>query len=204
MACRRRCRPRPRARHVYVDATCPLVTKVHIEAERHHANGLQMVLLIGHAGHPETVGTMGQLPEGEVTLVETVEDVAAVARRDPGGSPSSPRPRSRSTTPPRSSPSCGALPRDRRAAQGGHLLRHHQPAGGGEGDGAAQIDALLVIGAPNSSNSQRLVEVGRARRLPYAQLVQRAAEIDWRALEGAAARSASPPAPRRPRCWSRR
>ncbi len=66
----------------FVDATCPLVSKVHIEAERHHENGLQMVM-IGHAGHPETLGTMGQLPEGEVLLVETVADVAAIAPRDP-------------------------------------------------------------------------------------------------------------------------
>ena len=66
---------------LYVDATCPLVSKVHIEAERHHRNGLQMVM-IGHAGHPETLGTMGQLPEGEVLLVETVDDVARIAPRD--------------------------------------------------------------------------------------------------------------------------
>ena len=66
---------------IYVDATCPLVSKVHIEAARHHENGLQMVM-IGHAGHPETVGTMGQLPEGEVLLVETVEDVADLSVRD--------------------------------------------------------------------------------------------------------------------------
>ncbi len=67
---------------VYVDATCPLVSKVHIEAERHHENGLQMVM-IGHEGHPETVGTMGQLPDGEVLLVETAEDVATLEPRDP-------------------------------------------------------------------------------------------------------------------------
>src|SRR5690606_5521816 len=67
----------------FVDATCPLVSKVHIEAERHHQNGLQMVM-IGHAGHPETLGTMGQLPEGEVILVETVDDVGRIAPRDPG------------------------------------------------------------------------------------------------------------------------
>ena len=66
----------------YVDATCPLVSKVHIEAERHYENGLQMVM-IGHAGHPETLGTMGQLPEGEVILVETVADVATITPRDP-------------------------------------------------------------------------------------------------------------------------
>ncbi|MGR3436852.1 MAG: 4-hydroxy-3-methylbut-2-enyl diphosphate reductase, partial [Shimia sp.] len=67
---------------VYVDATCPLVSKVHIEAERHHERGLQLVM-IGHAGHPETVGTMGQLPPGEVLLVETPEDVATLQVRDP-------------------------------------------------------------------------------------------------------------------------
>ena len=67
---------------IYVDATCPLVSKVHIEAARHHENGLQMIM-IGHAGHPETVGTMGQLPDGEVLLVETVADVAGVEVRDP-------------------------------------------------------------------------------------------------------------------------
>jgi (E)-4-hydroxy-3-methyl-but-2-enyl pyrophosphate reductase len=87
---------------VYVDATCPLVSKVHIEAERHYENGLQMIM-IGHAGHPETIGTMGQLPEGEVLLVETVEDVATVRVRDPSGWPSSPRRRCRWTTPPTSS-----------------------------------------------------------------------------------------------------
>ena len=71
-----------RRKLLYVDATCPLVSKVHIEAARHHENGLQMVM-IGHAGHPETVGTMGQLPPGEVLLVETVEDVATLEVRDP-------------------------------------------------------------------------------------------------------------------------
>jgi len=67
---------------IYVDATCPLVSKVHIEAQRHHEAGLQIVM-IGHAGHPETIGTMGQLPEGEVLLVETPEDVATLKVRDP-------------------------------------------------------------------------------------------------------------------------
>jgi|GEM_PF-4590741 len=67
---------------VYVDATCPLVSKVHIEAQRHADNGLQMIM-IGHEGHPETVGTMGQLPDGEVLLVETVDDVVTVTPRDP-------------------------------------------------------------------------------------------------------------------------
>ena len=66
---------------IYVDATCPLVSKVHIEAQRHADNGLQMIM-IGHEGHPETIGTMGQLPEGEVLLVETVADVAALSFPD--------------------------------------------------------------------------------------------------------------------------
>ena len=67
---------------IYVDATCPLVSKVHIEAERHSENGLQMIM-IGHAGHPETIGTMGQLPHGEVLLVESEADVESIAVRDP-------------------------------------------------------------------------------------------------------------------------
>ncbi|MFT8042492.1 4-hydroxy-3-methylbut-2-enyl diphosphate reductase, partial [Salmonella enterica subsp. enterica serovar Brandenburg] len=71
-----------RRQMVYVDATCPLVSKVHVEAERHHQDGLQMIM-VGHRGHPEVLGTMGQLPEGEVILVETVEDVARVTPRDP-------------------------------------------------------------------------------------------------------------------------
>jgi len=71
-----------RRQMIYVDATCPLVSKVHVEAERHSRNGRQIVM-IGHSGHPETVGTMGQLPVGEVILVETVEDVARIAPRDP-------------------------------------------------------------------------------------------------------------------------
>ena len=66
---------------VFVDATCPLVSKVHIEAERHHSNGLQMIM-IGHKGHPETIGTMGQLPKGEVLLVETPEDVSRIIPRN--------------------------------------------------------------------------------------------------------------------------
>ncbi|NCO16342.1 MAG: 4-hydroxy-3-methylbut-2-enyl diphosphate reductase, partial [Alphaproteobacteria bacterium] len=71
-----------RRQMIWVDATCPLVSKVHIEAERHHEAGLQIVM-IGHVGHPETIGTMGQLPEGAVLLVETVADVARLMVRDP-------------------------------------------------------------------------------------------------------------------------
>lgn len=170
----------------FVDATCPLVSKVHIEAERHHENGLQMVM-IGHAGHPETLGTMGQLPEGEVLLVETVADVAAIAPRDPAklafitqttlsvddtaGIVAALKARFPAIVGPHKEDICYATTNRQEAVKAI----------------APKIDALLVIGAPNSSNSRRLVEVGRAAGCGYAQLVQRAPDIDWRALEGARA-----------------
>jgi 4-hydroxy-3-methylbut-2-enyl diphosphate reductase len=168
---------------LFVDATCPLVSKVHIEAERHHANGLQMVM-IGHEGHPETVGTMGQLPEGEVILVETVEDVAGVEPRDPAKLAfitqttlsvddtadivQALQARFPSIVGPHKEDICYATTNRQEAVKAV----------------APKIDALLVIGAPNSSNSKRLVEVGRTAGCGYAQLVQRATEIDWRALDG--------------------
>ncbi|MCC1480804.1 4-hydroxy-3-methylbut-2-enyl diphosphate reductase [Roseibaca sp. Y0-43] len=168
---------------LYVDATCPLVSKVHIEAERHHENGLQMVM-IGHAGHPETVGTMGQLPEGEVLLVETAEDVAGLQVRDPeklafitqttlsvddtADVVAALKARFPAIVGPHKEDICYATTNRQEAVKAI----------------APKIDALLVIGAPNSSNSQRLVEVGRAKGCAYAQLVQRATEIDWRALDG--------------------
>ncbi len=168
---------------LYVDATCPLVSKVHIEAERHHQDGLQMVM-IGHAGHPETEGTMGQLAEGEVLLVETVADVARLEVRDPdklafitqttlsvddtADIVDALRARFPAIVGPRKEDICYATTNRQAAVKAI----------------APKVDALLVIGAPNSSNSQRLVEVGRAAGCGYAQLVQRAADIDWRALEG--------------------
>ncbi len=171
---------------VYVDATCPLVSKVHIEAERHHQNGLQMVM-IGHAGHPETIGTMGQLPDGEVLLVETVEDVAHITPRDPqrlafitqttlsvddtAAIVAALQARFPAIIGPHKEDICYATTNRQAAVK----------------EMAGKIDALLVIGAPNSSNSRRLVEVGRAAGCDYAQLIQRADEIDWRALEGARA-----------------
>ncbi|WP_417625791.1 4-hydroxy-3-methylbut-2-enyl diphosphate reductase [Pararhodobacter aggregans] len=167
----------------YVDATCPLVSKVHIEAERHHEAGLQMVM-IGHAGHPETIGTMGQLPDGEVLLVETIEDVAGITPRDPAklafitqttlsvddtaGIVAALQARFPSIIGPHKEDICYATT-NRQAA-----VKQIAP----------KIDALLVIGAPNSSNSKRLVEVGRAAGCGYAQLIQRAGDIDWRALDG--------------------
>ncbi len=171
---------------VYVDATCPLVSKVHIEAARHHDNGLQMVM-IGHAGHPETIGTMGQLPDGEVLLVETADDVAGLNVRDPerlayitqttlsvddtAGVVAALQARFPSIVGPHKEDICYATTNRQEAVKAI----------------APRIDALLVIGAPNSSNSKRLVEVGRAAGCAYAQLVQRADDIDWRALAGAKA-----------------
>lgn len=170
---------------IYVDATCPLVSKVHIEAARHAENGLQMIM-IGHAGHPETVGTMGQLPEGEVLLVETVEDVADVTVRDPerlafvtqttlsvddtAGIVAALKARFPAIVGPHKEDICYATTNRQEAVKAV----------------APRADALLVVGAPNSSNSKRLVEVGRRAGCAYSQLVQRAADIDWRALDGIA------------------
>ena len=168
---------------VYVDATCPLVSKVHIEAQRHADAGLQMIM-IGHAGHPETVGTMGQLPEGDVLLVETVEDVATVEVRDPD--------RLAFVTQTTLSVDdtadiVAALNTRFPAIKGPHkedicyATTNRQEAVTAM---APKCDAMLVVGAPNSSNSKRLVEVGARAGCPYAQLVQRATDIDWRSLEG--------------------
>jgi 4-hydroxy-3-methylbut-2-enyl diphosphate reductase len=165
------------------DATCPLVSKVHIEAERHHANGLQMIM-IGHAGHPETVGTMGQLPEGEVLLVETVEDVGRVEVRDPEKLAFVTQ---TTLSVDDTAEIVAALQARFPAIVGPHkedicyATTNRQEAVKAM---APHCDAMLVVGAPNSSNSKRLVEVGRRAGCAYAQLVQRAADIDWRALDG--------------------
>lgn len=168
---------------VYVDATCPLVSKVHIEAERHSQAGLQMVM-IGHKGHPETVGTMGQLPDGEVLLVENEADVAHLSPRDPArlayitqttlsiddtaGIVAALKARFPHIVGPHKEDICYATTNRQAAVKAI----------------APRVQALLVIGAPNSSNSRRLVEVARANGCAYAQLVERAADIDWRALAG--------------------
>ncbi|MDD9717320.1 4-hydroxy-3-methylbut-2-enyl diphosphate reductase [Dinoroseobacter sp. PD6] len=168
---------------VYVDATCPLVSKVHIEAERHHAGGLQMVM-IGHAGHPETVGTMGQLPEGEVILVETVADVANITPRDPEKLAFITQ---TTLSVDDTADIVAALQARFPAIVGPHkedICYATTNRQGAVKAMAPKADAMLVIGAPNSSNSKRLVEVGRSAGCAYAQLVQRAEDIDWRALEG--------------------
>ncbi len=168
---------------VYVDATCPLVSKVHIEAQRHADNGLQMIM-IGHAGHPETVGTMGQLPDGEVLLVETPADVADVVVRDPSKLAYV----TQTTLSVDDTADIVAALKDRFPAIVGphkedicYATTNRQEAVKAM---APKCDAMLVVGAPNSSNSKRLVEVGARAGCPYAQLVQRATDIDWRALDG--------------------
>ena len=168
---------------IFVDATCPLVSKVHIEADRHNQNGLQMIM-IGHDGHPETVGTMGQLPEGEVLLVETEADVALIKVRDAGqlayitqttlsvddtaGIVAALQNRFPKIIGPHKEDICYATTNRQEAVKAIAPLS----------------DALLVVGAPNSSNSKRLVEVASRAGCSYAQLVQRATDIDWRALHG--------------------
>ncbi|APG45775.1 4-hydroxy-3-methylbut-2-enyl diphosphate reductase [Phaeobacter porticola] len=172
-----------RRQMIYVDATCPLVSKVHIEAQRHAENGLQMIM-IGHKGHPETIGTMGQLPDGEVLLVETPDDVATVKVRDPDTLAyvtqttlsvddtkdivAALQARFPNIVGPHKEDICYATTNRQEAVK----------------EVAPKADALLVVGAPNSSNSRRLVEVGAKAGCQYAQLVQRAENIDWRALDG--------------------
>lgn len=167
----------------YLDATCPLVSKVHREAERHFEDGRQIVL-IGHAGHPEVIGTMGQLPDGAVVLVETVADVATLEVRDPENLAyatqttlsvdetteilSALQARFPAIAGPKKEDICYATTNRQAAVKAI----------------APKVDALLVLGAPNSSNSKRLVEVAKIHGCPAAQLVQRAAEIDWSALAG--------------------
>lgn len=168
---------------VYVDATCPLVSKVHIEAERHHENGLQ-IIMIGHKGHPETIGTMGQLPQGEVIMVEDAADVARIDVRDPAKLAFVTQ---TTLSIDDTAETVAALQQRFPAIVGPHkedicyATTNRQLA---VKEVAPKVDALLVVGAPNSSNSKRLVEVAAKAGCQYSQLVQRADELDWRALDG--------------------
>jgi 4-hydroxy-3-methylbut-2-enyl diphosphate reductase len=175
--------PREAARRElhWIDATCPLVSKVHREAERHHAAGRHIVL-IGHAGHPEVVGTMGQLPDGAIALVETQADAARLTPTDPENLAyitqttlsvdetlaivDALRRRFPAIKGPRKEDICYATTNRQQAVKAI----------------AARCDGVLVIGAPNSSNSVRLVEVARRAGCLRALLVQRAAEVAWEAL----------------------
>ncbi len=172
-----------RRRLLYADATCPLVSKVHREVERHQKAG-RTVLLIGHAGHPEVVGTMGQVPPGSVLLIETVADAEAVSVPDPAQLAYSTqttlsladtaaivevlRRRFPLLHGPRNEDICYATTNRQRAVAAI----------------APRADLFLVVGAPNSSNSVRLVEVARDGGSKVAQLIGSAAEIAWPWFEG--------------------
>jgi len=161
-----------------LDATCPLVTKVHREAEIHRRRGRE-ILLIGHAGHPEVVGTLGQLPAGAATLIETIADVDAFTPRDPAQLAyvtqttlsiddtaeivAGLKARFPQIVGPHKEDICYATTNRQEAVK---LV-------------APQVDAVIVVGAPNSSNSLRLKEVAERAGCPRAALVQRAADVDW-------------------------
>ena len=168
---------------IYVDATCPLVSKVHRAVERHQASG-RHILMIGHAGHPEVIGTMGQTEEGSMSLIETVEDAEAFEPENPdtlayvtqttlsvddtADVVATLERRFPQLTNPRKEDICYATTNRQTAVK----------------EVAKIADRVIVIGAPNSSNSMRLVEVSEKRGCS-ARLVQRAADIDWDWLEGA-------------------
>jgi len=165
----------------HLDATCPLVTKVHREAEIHHRKGREIVL-IGHAGHPEVVGTMGQLPQGAITLIETEAD----ARLFQPKAPEKLAYITQTTLSVDDTASIVAILSERFPAMTAphkedicYATTNRQEA---VKRIASQIDAMIVIGAPNSSNSQRLREVAERAGCPVSLLVQRAGELDWQRL----------------------
>jgi 4-hydroxy-3-methylbut-2-enyl diphosphate reductase len=168
---------------LYLDATCPLVSKVHREAELHFAAGRQ-IILVGHAGHPEVIGTMGQLPPGTIVLVES----AAQAEQVPASDPERLAYITQTTLSVDDTADIVAVLRRRFPRIRGprkddicYATTNRQEAVKAI---AGRSDALLVIGAPNSSNSRRLVEVARRSGCAKATLIQRAAEIDWGWLDG--------------------
>lgn len=167
----------------YIDATCPLVSKVHREAERHHANG-DHIILIGHNGHPEVAGTMGQLPPGAVTLVETLADVerldfqvgaplafatqTTLSLDDTADIIKALQDKYPDIKGPHKEDICYATTNRQEAVKAI----------------ASKADAMMVIGAPNSSNSNRLVEVALNYGCNKATLIQRAKDIDWAWFDG--------------------
>jgi 4-hydroxy-3-methylbut-2-enyl diphosphate reductase len=172
------------ARHMFqLDATCPLVTKVHMEAQRHHAEGLE-IILIGHKGHPEVIGTMGQLPDGAVRLIESVEEAETLEVRDPEKLAYVTQ---TTLSVDDTKDVIAALQRRFPAIRGPYkedicyATTNRQEAVKAI---APRIELLLVVGAPNSSNSRRLVEVGEKNGTPRSLLVQRAADLDWPSLQG--------------------
>jgi len=168
---------------VFVDATCPLVTKVHVEAERHFERG-RHIILIGHAGHPEVIGTLGQLPEGAITLVETVAGIQALSPADPDNLAVITQ-----TT----------LSIEDTAEMMEALVRRFPGIATSHKEDicyattnrqqavkaiAKEADLVLVIGAANSSNSVRLVEVALRAGAPASYLIGSVAQLDWAWLEG--------------------
>lgn len=167
---------------IYVDATCPLVSKVHREAELHHKTG-HKIILIGHKGHPEVIGTMGQLPEGSVILVETAEDVAklqfpdsekiayvtqtTLSIDDTKEIVEALRAKYPAVAAPRKEDICYATTNRQLAVK----------------DIAPRADVVVVIGSKNSSNSNRLVEVARAYGAKKALLADKAEDIPWDELK---------------------
>jgi 4-hydroxy-3-methylbut-2-enyl diphosphate reductase len=166
-----------------LDATCPLVTKVHLEAQRHHEDGME-IILIGHAGHPEVIGTKGQLPKGAVVLIETPEDAEALQVRDPSKLAYI----TQTTLSVDDTADVIAVLRRRFPLIRGPVKEDICYATTNRQEAvksiAEQIDMLLVVGAPNSSNSKRLVEVGVKNGCPRALLVQRASELNWDEMQG--------------------
>ena len=167
---------------IYIDATCPLVSKVHREAELHHRNGHHIVL-IGHAGHPEVIGTMGQLPEGSVTLVEEVADVetlsfaadaslayvtqTTLSLDDTADIVAALQAKYPSIAAPKKEDICYATTNRQLAIK----------------DIAPKADVVIVVGSKNSSNSNRLVEVARAYGAKHALLADRAEDVPWDELK---------------------
>jgi 4-hydroxy-3-methylbut-2-en-1-yl diphosphate reductase len=162
----------------YLDATCPLVFKVHIEAARHHGAGRE-VLLIGHAGHPEVLGTMGQLPQGVVHLIETIADARAFTPKDPEALAYT----TQTTLSVDDTSAIVELLKRRFPRMMGPRKDDICYATTNRQDAVKRLaplcDRLIVVGSPNSSNSVRLVEVAKCAGCPRAALVQKAAEIDW-------------------------
>jgi 4-hydroxy-3-methylbut-2-enyl diphosphate reductase len=172
-----------RRRLVYADATCPLVSKVHREVERHVAAG-RTVLLIGHSGHPEVEGTMGQVPDGSVLLIETLADAETVAVPDPTRVAYA----TQTTLSVADTAEIVARLKQRFPLIEGprredicYATTNRQMAVAAV---AAEADLVWVVGSPNSSNSLRLVEVARRAGCPRARLLQDADGIDWDELAG--------------------
>ncbi len=167
----------------FLDATCPLVSKVHIEANRHFAEGREIVL-IGHAGHVEVIGTMGQLPAGAITLIQTVEDAEAFTPRDPERL-------AYVTQTTLSVDDTSAIVEVLRRRFPAIALPHKEDICYATTNRqeevkrvAPLVDAMIVVGAPESSNSVRLVEVAQRAGCANAALVERAELIDWSRFAG--------------------